>query len=93
MKGVSFLKGIPVKKLFAENESLGYGLLKTITYPFEALSFISDYIKKAGPTLDPCIYEQKGEDIWIARSVKAAPTASITGPCIIGEVAKKQYEY
>lgn len=85
MKGVSFLKGITVKELFAENDSLGYALLKTVTYPFEALRLISDYIKKIGPTLDPEIYEQKGENIWIAKSAKVAPTASITGPCIIGE--------
>ena len=79
------MKGITVKELFAENESLGYALLKTVTYPFEALSLISDYIKKIGPTLDTDIYEQKSENIWIARSAKVAPTASITGPCIIGE--------
>ena len=85
MKGVSCLKGITVKELFAENDSLGYALLKTVTYPFEALKLISDYIKRIGPTLDPEIYEEKGENIWIARSAKVAPTASITGPCIIGE--------
>ena len=79
------MKGITVKELFAENGSLGYALLKTVTYPFEALSLISDYIKKIGPTLDTDIYEQKSENIWIARSAKVAPTASITGPCIIGE--------
>ena len=79
------MKGITVKELFAENDSLGYALLKTVTYPFEALRLISDYIKKIGPTLDPEIYEQKGENIWIAKSAKVAPTASITGPCIIGE--------
>ena len=45
----------------------------------------NDYIKKIGPTLDPDIYEQKGENIWIAKSAKVAPSASITGPCIIGE--------
>lgn len=85
MRGVSYLKGITVKELFAENDSLGYALLETVTYPFEALKLISDYIKKIGPTLDPDIYEQRGENIWIACSAKVAPTASITGPCIIGE--------
>ena len=30
-------------------------------------------------------YEKRGENIWIARSAKVAPTASITGPCIIGK--------
>ena len=31
------------------------------------------------------MYEKKGENIWIAKSAKIAPTASITGPVIIGE--------
>lgn len=79
------MEGITVKELYSENNSLGYALLKTVKYPFEALSLISDYIKKIGPTLDPDIYEQKGENIWIAKSAKVAPSASITGPCIIGE--------
>ncbi|MEE1239601.1 MAG: UDP-N-acetylglucosamine pyrophosphorylase [Acutalibacteraceae bacterium] len=79
------MKGITVKELFTQNDSLGYALLETVTYPFEALSLISDYIKKIGPTLDTKVYEEKGENIWIAKSAKVAPTASITGPCIIGE--------
>lgn len=79
------MKGITVEELFAPNDSLGYALLKSVTYPFEALCRISDYIKEIGPTLDPEIYESKGENIWIAKSAKVAPTASITGPCIIGE--------
>lgn len=79
------MKGITVEELFAPNDSLGNALLKSVTYPFEALCRISDYIKEIGPTLDPEIYESKGENIWIAKSAKVAPTASITGPCIIGE--------
>ena len=85
MKGVTHLKGITVNELFAPNDTLGYALLKSVTYPFEVLGKISEYIKNIGPSLDPEIYENKGENIWIAKSAKVAPTASITGPCIIGE--------
>ena len=46
---------------------------------------IGDFIRQLGPTLDPEIYELRGKDIWIAKSATVAPTASITGPCIIGE--------
>ena len=38
-----------------------------------------------GATLSEEEYEKRGENIWIARSAKVAPTASITGPCIIGK--------
>lgn len=30
-------------------------------------------------------YNKVDEDVWIAKSAKVAPTASITGPCIIGK--------
>ncbi len=79
------MKGITVKELFDLSDSLAAPLLESVVYPFEALSKISDYIKKIGPTLEKQIYEEKGENIWIAKSAKIAPTASITGPCIIGE--------
>lgn len=79
------MKGITVKELFGDNGGLASALLEDVTYPFEALVKIGDYIKKIGPTLDTAVYEQKGENIWIAKSAKVAPSASITGPCIIGE--------
>lgn len=79
------MKGITVKELFGDNGGSASALLEDVTYPFEALGKIGDYIKKIGPALDTAVYEQKGENIWIARSAKVAPSASITGPCIIGE--------
>ena len=33
-------------------------------------------------------YEKIGEDVWIAKSAKVAPTAYIHGPAIIGEEAE-----
>ena len=57
-------------------------------YPWEALKGISDFIRKIGPTLDTDIYEQKGEEIWVAKSAKVAPTAYLNGPLIIDEDAE-----
>jgi len=76
---------ITVKELFYTENKLFSPLFEGITYPFEMLSKISGFIKELGPTLSKDIYEEKGEYIWIAKSAKVAPTASITGPCIIGE--------
>lgn len=53
-------------------------------YPWEVLPDIGDFILKIGPTLPSDIYEQKGDDIWIARSAHVFESAYITGPCIIG---------
>ncbi|MCR5775953.1 MAG: UDP-N-acetylglucosamine pyrophosphorylase [Lachnospiraceae bacterium] len=74
-----------IVNLYDLNETKAGEYLKGFTYPWEALSGIGELIKKIGETLDPEIYEQKGEDIWIAKSAKVWPTVSITGPCIIGE--------
>ncbi len=74
-----------IVNLYDLNETKAGEYLKGFTYPWEALSGIGELIKKIGETLDPEIYEKKGEDIWIAKSAKVWPTVSITGPCIIGE--------
>lgn len=79
------MKGISIKELYTIENPLIAPLFADITYPFEALPKISDYIKKIGPTLDRDIYDDLGDNIWIAKSAKVAPSASITGPCIIGE--------
>ncbi len=77
--------GITIKELLDLTDTIMAPLFEGLTYPFEALAKIGDYIKALGPTLDTEIYENKGENIWIAKSAKVAPSASITGPCIIGE--------
>ena len=56
-----------------------------MTYPWEALPKIGAFILELGASLSEEEYEKRGENIWIARSAKVAPTASITGPCIIGK--------
>ena len=79
------MKGITVNELFEMRGTLADGLLKGAVYPFEVFSEIGNFILKTGTELDPEIYEQRGENIWIAKSAVVADSASITGPCIIGE--------
>ncbi len=79
------MKGITVNELFEMRGTLADGLLKGAVYPFEVFSKIGNFIIKTGTELDPEIYEQRGENIWIAKSAVVADSASITGPCIIGE--------
>ena len=79
------MKGITINQLYTIENQLIAPLFEGVTYPFEVLPKIGDYIKKLGPTLDTEIYNYLGDEIWIAKSAKIAPSASITGPCIIGE--------
>ncbi len=77
-----------ISELFALEETIAAEYLQDFVWPWEALAGIKDWILKKGPTLDPAFYEQKGENIWIARSAKIHPAASISGPCIIDEEAE-----
>ena len=52
-------------------------------YPWQVLPQIGDFIKKLGPQLSAEIFDHPAEFVWIAKSAQVAPTASITGPCII----------
>ena len=72
-----------IENLYDLSGTIAADLFEGLKYPWEALPLIGDYIKKIGPSLDPGVYEQKGENIWIAKSATIAPSASITGPCII----------
>ena len=59
-------------------------LLEEVEYPWQALAGISGFILSLGSTLSAEEYDHPSEDVWIAKSAKVAPTANITGPCIIG---------
>lgn len=77
-----------VTNLYDLKETIAAELLESVEYPWEALKGIGEFIRKIGPTLDTDIYEQKGEDIWVAKSAKVAPTAYLNGPLIIDEDAE-----
>ena len=79
------MKELEVKELYTLSETLAAPLLASVTYPWEALPKIGAFILKLGATLSEEEYEKRGDNVWIARSAKVAPTASITGPCIIGK--------
>lgn len=79
------IKDFTIEKLLDLNETIASELFEGKTYPWEVLSEIKDFILKLGKTLDPEEYEYLEGDIWIAKSAKIAPTASINGPAIIGK--------
>ena len=77
-----------IKELDDLSQTIAGDYLAQFTYPWEALDGIKDYIKELGVTLDPDIYEKRGEDIWVAKSAIVAPTACLNGPLIIDEEAQ-----
>ena len=77
-----------VECLYDLNETIAAELLKSVTYPWEALKGIGDFIRRIGPSLDPAVYEKRGEEIWVAKSARVAPTACLNGPLIVDEEAE-----
>lgn len=77
-----------IKNLYNLEETIAKSLLEKLTYPWEALPQIGEFIIELGKKLDPNIYELKGEMVWIAKSAKIMPSAYIQGPTIIGENAE-----
>ncbi len=77
-----------IKNLFDLKETIAAELFSGKEYPWEVLGDISDFIIRLGNTLDPEIFEKRGENIWVARSATIAPSAHLSGPLIIDEDAE-----
>ena len=77
-----------IENLYNLDETIAKDIFKGCTYPWEVLPKIEEFIIELGKTLDKEEYEEKGENIWIAKSAKVAQTVYITGPVIIGKNAE-----
>ena len=82
------MKELTVAALYDLNETIAKDIFDGATYPWEVLPKIKDFILELGNSLSEEEYEKAGENIWIAKSAKVAPSASITGPAIIGKDAE-----
>lgn len=80
-----------IQSLFDLKETIAAEVFEGCTYPWEVLGKIKSAIIKIGNTLSEEEYTKVGEDIWIAKSAKVAPTASINGPAIIGKDAEVRH--
>ena len=74
--------------LYNLNETIAAPLFEGLTYPWEALPKIKAFIIQLGNTLPADKFNKIGEDVWIAKSAKVAPTAYINGPAIVDEEAE-----
>ena len=74
-----------IKDLYDLNETIAAELFEGKEYPWEVLADIGDFILKLGDKLPKDEFTQKGDNIWIHKSVTIAPTATLNGPLIIDE--------
>lgn len=82
------MKRLTISNLYNLDRTIAKDLFEGLTYPWEALPLIGDFIIKLGNSLDPEIYEKRGENIWIAKSAKVFDSVYLNGPLIIDENAE-----
>lgn len=82
---------ITVSELYNLNETIAAGLFEGVTYPWEVLPKIHDFILELGKSLPKELFEERGENIWVAKSAKVASTACLNGPLIIDEEAEVRH--
>ncbi|MDD6224774.1 MAG: UDP-N-acetylglucosamine pyrophosphorylase [bacterium] len=85
------MEELRAENLFDYNQTIAKPLFEEIVYPWEALPKIKEFILKIGKTLSPEKFDKIGEDIWIAKTAKVAPSASLTGPLIICDNAEVRH--
>ena len=85
------MEALTVKELYTLDETIAKDIFDGVTYPWEVLPKISAFIIELGNTLSEEEYEKRGENVWIAKSAKVAPTAYINGPAIIGKDAEVRH--
>ena len=82
------LQNATIDALYTLDETIAKELFAGLTYPWEALPKIKEFIIALGETLPEEKYERREGNIWIARNAKVFPSAYIGGPAIIDEEAE-----
>lgn len=79
---------LEISELLDLEKTIAKDFFKDLTYPWEVFNGLDEKIIKLGNTLPEDRYEKRGENIWIAKSAKVAPTAFLNGPLIVDEDAE-----
>ena len=85
------LEALTVKENYSLDQTIAKDIFNGVTYPWEVLPKISSFILELGATLSEDEYEKRGENVWVAKSAKVAPTAFINRPAIIGKDAEVRH--
>ncbi len=78
------MKELEIKSMYSLEHSIVGDKLATLTYPWEALPKIKDWILEIGKTLSKDEYDEVSENVWIHKTAKVFASAYIAGPTIIG---------
>lgn len=86
-----FMQECKISNLYDLSQTIAAPLFEGITYPWEVLPKISEFIIALGNTLSPEEYDQHEDDVWIAKSATVFPSAYIHGPAIIDKNAEVRH--
>ena len=85
------MESIKIENMLTLEETIAKDLFVGVTYPWEVLPKIGEFIKELGKTLPEEKYEKRGDDVWVAKSAIIYPSAYIQGPVIIDEDAEVRH--
>ena len=80
-----------IKNMYDLNETIAKDIFEGVTYPWEILPKISEFIVKLGETLPADEYDKVGENVWIAKDAKEFDSSYINGPVIIDHGAEVRH--
>ena len=85
------MESIKIENMLTLEETIAADLFEGVTYPWEVLPKIGDFIMELGKTLPENKFEKIGKNVWIAKSATVYPSAYIQGPCIVDEEAEVRH--
>jgi NDP-sugar pyrophosphorylase family protein len=79
------------ENFFDISKTVAADIFTEVNNVWDVLPKISEFIIKLGNTLPKKVFNQRGENIWIAKTAKIADTAYLNGPLIIDENAEVRH--
>lgn len=79
-----------IQALFDLNHTAAKAYLERFTYPWESLGGIGELILSLGQNLG-ADYQQISKTVWVHNTATVAPTADISGPCVVGPGAEVRH--
>lgn len=70
------------------NQTIAKPLFESVTYPWEALDGLKEFILRLGETLPKDRFDRIEDDVWVAKTAKIFPSAYLNGPLIICDNAE-----
>lgn len=79
---------LKINDLLDLSKTIAAPLFEGKTYPWEILPELKDFVIKLGKTLPEDEYEQRAENVWVAKDATVYPSAYLGAPCIIDHGAE-----